>query len=591
MPRNFRDDSVKQVRLVDYVLRYKWQYLLGFSTLLAASFVVMLPPLVVRHAIDAIGAGTDSETLLRYGAIIFGLALVEGALRYVARRMISGTSRWVEYDIRTDLATRLMYLDQHFYLGAQTGDLMARATNDLQRVRDLMGPSLLDLFRLPTMMLLGLALMLTIDVPLALLAVAYFPLIALAIIALRTQMEAKYRAVQDQFGHLATRVQENITGIRTIKGYAQEDGEIANFTLASQEMVTRSVSWARYSAGLAALMGVASGLSTLLIIWFGGHKVVEGDLTLGQFVQFIAYLAILANPVLSLGWTINIVQQGTVGWKRVKEVLLTLPEINTPVAPIHPRNIRGEVAFEHVTFGYGNQRVLENISLEISAGTTVALVGETGSGKSTLVNLLVRLYDPWEGRITLDGIDVRDLPLDDLRAAVGCVPQESFLFSEPLRENITYAVPDMELAQVEHALTTSQLINDIPQFTDGLDTVVGERGVTMSGGQKQRAALARALVNQPPVLVLDDAFAHVDTHTEEEILHQLKDFTKRRTTFVIAHRTSTVAHADLIVVLADGQIAEMGKHQELLARGGLYASFHRRQLLEQQLEGNGKPPQ
>lgn len=583
MARDFRGADVSQVRLIDYVLRYKWRYLSGAVVLLGASFVVMLPPVVVRQAIDAIGQGADSEELFRYGVMILGLAGIEGVLRFFARRLFSGTSRLLEYDMRTDFATRLIYLDQRFYLGANTGDLMARATNDLQRVRDLMGPSLLDLFRLPAMMLLGLALMLTIDVGLALIAVAYFPIVAGAIALLRTAMEARYRAVQDQFGDLSTRVQENISGIRTVKGYAQEEAEIAAFRRASQEMVSRSMSWARYSAGLAGLMGVAAGLSTVLVVWFGGHKVANGELTVGQFVQFIAYLGILANPVLSLGWTMSIVQQGTVGWKRVKEILLTRPAIVDPAGARPLEKVRGDVAFEHVTFGYGKRVVLRDFTLEVPAGTTLAVVGETGVGKSTLVNLLVRFYDPWEGRITLDGVDIREIPLAELRAAVGFVPQESFLFSEPLRENLAYARPDLEPAQIERALDTSQLSNDLQQFTEGLDTIVGERGVTMSGGQKQRAALARALVNLPPVLVLDDALAHVDAHTEEEILRRLKAVTERRTTFFIAHRTSTIADADRIVVLQDGGIVEQGTHQELLRQDGAYAAFHRRQLLEEDL--------
>jgi ATP-binding cassette subfamily B multidrug efflux pump len=352
-------------------------------------------------------------------------------------------------------------------------------------------------------------------------------------------------------------------------------------------MVRRTMGWARYAAGLMAFFGLASGAAIISVLWVGGHKVVAGDLTVGQFVQFIAYLAILASPVLSLSWTVSLLQQGAVGWKRVKEILEARSEIAETDRPVHLKRVRGDVAFEHVTFGYGAQAILRDINLRVPAGTRVALVGETGAGKTTLVNLLVRLYDPTEGRITLDGVDVRDLPLDELRAAVGFVPQESFLFSEPLRANIAYVREDLDAAEFDHALVTSQLANDLPQLTYGLDTVVGERGITLSGGQKQRAALARALLKAPPVLVLDDALSHVDTHTEEEILQRLREFMAQRTTFLIAHRTSTVVAADMIVVLDGGRIVETGTHDELVAAGGVYTRFYRRQLLEEQLRENG----
>jgi len=434
-------------------------------------------------------------------------------------------------------------------------------------------------------MLLGFILMVRVDLALALVAVAYCPLIAGVIILLETAMLRKYRAVQDQFGELATRVQETISGMRKIKAYAREDAEVAAFTRAEEEMVRRSMGWARYSAGLMAFFGVASGSAVVLVLWIGGHKVVDGDLTVGQFVQFMAYLGILSSPVLSLSWTVSLLQQGIVGWRRVRELLEARPEIVDPPRPVRLEPIRGDVALEHVSFGYAGEPILRDINLRVPAGRSVALVGETGAGKTTLVNLLVRLYDPTEGRITLDGVDIRELPLNELRAAVGFVPQESFLFSEPLGSNIAYGRFEPDDEDVRHALLTSQLANDLPQLTHGLETVVGERGVTLSGGQKQRAALARALLKHPPVFVLDDTLSHVDTHTEEEILRRLRDFMSRRTTFLIAHRPSTVKAADFIVVLGGGSIVETGMHDELLAAGGAYARFYRRQLLEQELEG------
>lgn len=573
-------------RLFHYIARYKWRYLVGFAALVGASVVVMLPPVIVRDAIDAIEEGTTRSRLATFGAMIMGLAFLESAFRFIARQYVSGTSRYVEYDLRNELASHLMHLDQSFYLRSQTGDLMARCTNDLQRVRDLAGPGFIEVARALMMMMVGFIFLLTINVRLALISLAYFPAVALLLGYFRETVETRYRAVQDQFGELSNRVQENISGIRAIKAYAQEDSEIATFAQANRELMRRTMAWAYFMAAFWPLMTVAGGASLALVIWFGGRDVAAGNLSIGQFVQFMTYLALLTNPLMSLGWTVTMVQQGIASMRRVSEVLAVQPRITDPPVPVRLERVRGEVEFRNVSFGYHGQPVLHNINLKVPAGQTVALVGGTGAGKTTLVNLLVRLHDPWEGQVLLDGVDIRELSLDDLRAAIGFVPQESFLFSDSLAENIAYGREEWRDSELQYALATSQLVNDLPQLTHGIETVLGERGVTLSGGQKQRAALARALLKAPPVVVLDDALSHVDTHTEEEILKRLRDFMKERTTIIIAHRTSTLASADRIVVLDGGTITEEGTHQELIDRDGLYAKFYRRQLLAEQMEGD-----
>lgn len=581
--------------MLKYLDRYRGRYLLGLGALLTASFVVMVPPLILRYAIDDIRnavAGTYHLSLWRlaaYGGMILALALFEGFLRFSARLLVSGTSRSLEYDLRNELAAHQMKMDQGFFLRSQTGDLMARCTNDLQMVRDLLGPTLIDLARVLAMLVIGFFFLLAVNTRLALIAYAYFPIVAVVIASFGTVVEERYRRVQEQFGILSTRVQENISGMRTIKAYAQEDAETATFARENREMMRRSMGWAYFTGALQPLMAVATGASTILVLWFGGHDVVNGSITLGQFVQFNSYLVILANPLMSLGWTAVTVQQGTASFKRITEVLKAEPQIVDPAVPVELAHIRGDLEFRDVTFGYGDVPVLKNINLSIKAGSTVALVGGTGAGKTTLVNLIVRLHDPWEGQVTMDGVDLRELTLRQLRGAVGFVPQESFLFSDSLSDNITYGRPNPTDEEIEYAITTSQLVNDLPQLTHGLGTVIGERGVTLSGGQKQRAALARAVIKDPPVLILDDALSHVDTHTEEEILRRLRLFMEDRTTIIVAHRTSSVASADVIVALEDGRIAESGTHAELIERDGVYARFYRRQQLVEQLEHDTLP--
>ena len=571
-------------RLWHYLRAYRGRYLFGLATLLVATTAAIAAPFVLRFAIDDIVGGTTGTRLIGFAGLILVLAIVEGGLRYHSRYTVASASRQIEYHMREDLAEHLMHLDQRFYVESHTGDLMARCTNDLQWVRDLIGPVVIDMARTAVILIIGVAFLLVIDVRLTLISIAYLPFITALFVFFETNVERKYMAVQEQFGVLTDRSQENISGMRAIKAHAQEDQEIASFQRENDEMMRRTMSLARYTSALFPVMILATGAATALVVWFGGHDVVAGRITIGDFVAFYTVLALLAAQLMSIGWIVAGLQQGLVSMRRIDEVLNRVPIVRDRDDPRPLDGVRGEIEFHDVSVRYGAELVLDGINLRIPAGATVALVGGTGAGKTTLANLLVRMHDPTEGSVTIDGVDVRDLSLPELRAAIGFVPQESFLFSDSLRENISYGRAEPTAEQLDAVVETSQLVNDLAQFDDGIDTTIGERGVTLSGGQKQRAALARALLKDPPILVLDDALSHVDTHTEEEILRRLRSFMAERTTILIAHRTSTLKSADFIVAIEDGRVAETGTHEELLAAGGVYARIYSEQLTEERRE-------
>lgn len=574
---------LNSARLKAALWRHRAAFALGLLAVLLANGFALLQPYLLGRGIDAVVNRQGGVLPLIFLAII-GAAAFDAFFRFVQRYSIGSLARRIENELRRDLFEALEHLDQRFFQGIRTGDVMARATNDLSAVQQLLGMGLGSIANTIVIFTAAVVLMLLIDWQLTILSVSLLTMLSLGFLFLGPQIQRRFLRVQEQFASLSSKAQENFSGIRVVKAYVQEEAEQRAFRAVNQEYVAANVSWAKINSGLWPLFGLLAGLAGVVLLYVGGRHVVEHRITIGQFVQFNTYLILLSWPMIALGWVANMFQQGAASLNRIEAILHQTPAVASPPHPLVPEQIRGEVSFDAVSFKYQDEPVLENFSLHIPAGSTLAVVGATGSGKSTLVRLLARVYDPQEGRILLDGIDIRDLPLDLLRRSVGYVPQEAFLFSESLAENITLGRPDASAEEVQGAAQLSQLSADLEQFPNGLQTVIGERGVTLSGGQKQRTAIARAVIKNPAVLVLDDALSSVDTRTEEAILKALRSFMKDRTSIVIAHRISTIREADQIVVLADGRIVEQGTHAGLLKQAGEYARLYQRQQLRQELE-------
>ncbi|PYR93989.1 MAG: ABC transporter ATP-binding protein [Acidobacteria bacterium] len=587
-------------RLLPYVNRYRRAFAVGLMCVLATTSFQLLSPWILKYAIDDLKLGVTQQKLAMYAGLLLGVTLLRGVFLFLMRRIIIGASRDIEFDIRNDFFARLEQLPLGYYHGRRTGDLMSRATNDLNAVRMMIGPAIMYSANTILVFFVAIMLMATIDTKLTLLALIPLPFVSVSVRYFGSAIHRRFEAIQAQLSEISAVVQEALAGVRVVRAYRQETHEIARFRTANEEYLRRNRVLIRLQGAFFPSMTLFLGLGSLLVLWLGGRDVIRGQITLGEFVAFNGYLVMLSWPMIAFGWVTNILQRGFASWRRMLEVLDQQPAINdarvTPAG--RAADLQGTIEMRDLVFAYpGTDRiVLDHVSLRIDPGHTVAFVGGTGSGKSTLINLLPRLHEPPAGTIFIGGVDIREIPLERLRGAIGFVPQEPFLFSDTIAENVAFSdhghgttQKNTEYergARIAAAAAVARLDKDVQDFPRGYETTVGERGITLSGGQKQRTALARAVMADPEILILDDALSAVDTYTEEEILSRLRGVMRQRTSIIVSHRISTVREADQIFVLDNGRVAERGSHDQLVARGGLYAALYRKQLLEEELQAS-----
>ena len=573
--------------LFPYLKRYRVGLFWGTVSVLLTNGIWILFPQVIRVAVNDLSAGITHHKLLVYSLLLVALAFGKGIFQFLTRWIVIGISRDIEFDLRNDLFSHLETLSYSYYQRTRTGDIMAKATNDLNAVRMLLGPAIMYSANTIVYTAGALAFMIKMSPKLTLLTFLPLPVASIVVQYFGSRIHERFERIQAQFSDISARAQENFSGARIIRAFAQEDAEIRLFEKDNQEYIARSLLLVRLMGMLWPTLEAMLGVAVVLVLWLGGRQVIEGHMKPGDFVAYLTYMVQLTWPIIALGWVINIFQRGTASMARINQILTEKPEVvDSPQSiALAKTPIVGDIEFRNLSFKYPDgSTVLHDINLRIPEGTSLAIVGPTGSGKTTLVNLIPRIYNAMPGALLLDGRPIANYPLGNLRHSIGFVPQETFLFSDTIRENIAFGVADATDEQIRQAAEGSSIAKDIESFPDGYNTVVGERGITLSGGQKQRTAIARALIRNPRILILDDALSSVDTYTEERILEHLKRVMEGRTTIFISHRVSTVRNADQIAVLSAGRIVELGKHEELLALNGYYAELYNKQLLEEELE-------